>query len=261
MVEMTPLDGDYEFFSAETVEDIILLRFKENLLVRATDLDTKDTLFNLIGRISSQDDIKVVVIINSPQKTGCEEYMDFYRKVYESKLGQYAMQKLYNSVDQFILKIVNLNKIVVHVDSGKVIPLFMNVSLACDYRIVSENTVFQNPCIELGLVPKGGSGFFLSKILGRTKAYEIMLSDKDMSAQEALKLGIVNEVVPLKELEEISLDRARGFARKPASTLQGVKRLLGFSLKDLQDYLKLENEVLIRITQSFEFHKNVTNIF
>jgi len=257
MIKMTPLDGDYEFFSAETVEDIILLRFKENLLVRATDLETKDTLFKFIGRISNQADIKVVVIVNSPQKTGCEEYIEFYRKAYESKLGQYAMQRLYNSVDQFILKIINLNKIVVHADSGRVIPLFMNLSLACDYRIVADNTVFQNPCLELGLVPKGGSGFFLSKMLGRTKAYEIMLSDEDMSAQEALKLGIVNEVIPLEKLEEISLDRARRFARKPASTLQGVKRLLGYSLKDLQDYLNLENEVLIGITKSSELHKKL----
>ena len=169
MIKMTPLDGDYEFFSAETFEDIILLRFKENLLVRATDLDTKDTLFNFIGRISSQVDIKVVVIINSPQKTGI--------------------------------------------------------------------------------------GFFLSKMLGRTTAYDIMLSDEDMSAQEALKLGIVNEVVPLEKLEEISLDRARRFARKPSSALQGVKRLLRYSLKDLQDYLNFENEVLIRIIKSPEFHK------
>lgn len=257
MIKMTPLDGDYEFFSAETVEDIILLRFKENLLVRATDLETKDTLFKFIGRISNQADIKVVVIVNSPQKTGCEEYIEFYRKVYESKLGQYALQRLYNSFDQFILKIVNLNKIVVHADSGRVIPLFMNVSLACDYRIVADNTVFQNPCLELGLVPKGGSGFFLSKMLGRTKAYEIMLSDEDMSAQEALKLGIVNEVIALEKLEEMSLDRARRFARKPASTLQGVKRLLGYSLKDLQDYLNLENEVLIGITKSSELHKKL----
>jgi len=255
MIEMTPLDGDYEFFSAETVEDIILLRFKKDLLVRTTDLQTTETLFKFIGRISNQVDIKVVVIINSPQKTGCEEYIEFYRKVYESKLGQYAMQRLYNSVDQFIEKIVSVNKIVIHADSGRVIPLFMNVSLACDYRIVADNTVFQNPCLELGLVPKGGSGFFLSKMLGRTKAYEIMLSDEDMSAQDALKLGIVNEVIPLEKLEEISLDRARRFARKPASTLQGIKRLLNYSLKDLQDYLKLENEVLIRIIKSSEFHK------
>lgn len=257
MIEMTPLDGDYEFFSAETVEDIILLRFKKDLLVRATDLQTTENLFKFIGRISNQVDIKVVVIVNSLHKTGCEEYMEFYRKVYESKLGQYALQRLYNSFDQFILKIVNLNKIAVHVDSGRVIPLFMNVSLACDYRIVANNTVFQNPCIEIGLVPKGGSGFFLSKMLGRTKAYEIMLSDKNMSAQEALKLGIVDEVIPLEKLEEISLDRARRFARKPASTLQGVKRLLSYSLKELQDYLKLENEALIRITKSSEFHKKL----
>jgi len=39
-------------------------------------------------------DIKVVFIVNSLQKTGCEEYMEFYRKVYESKLGEYATEKL-----------------------------------------------------------------------------------------------------------------------------------------------------------------------
>jgi len=257
MIKMTPFDGDYEFFSAETVEDIILLRFKENLIVRATDLNTQNTLFKFIEHISIQDGVKVVVIVNSSQKTGREEYIEFYRKVYESKLGRYAIQRLYNSIDQFIEKIVNLNKIVIHADGGRVIPLFMNISLACDYRIVADNTVFQNPCLELGLVPKGGSGFFLSKMLGRTKAYEIMLSDEDMSAQKALKLGIVNEVVPVEKLEEISLDRARGFARKPANTLQGVKRLLSYSLKDLQDYLKLENEVLIRIIKLSEFHEKL----
>ena len=50
MIEMTQLDGDYEFFSAETVEDIILLRFKKDLLVRATDLQTTGTLFKFISR-------------------------------------------------------------------------------------------------------------------------------------------------------------------------------------------------------------------
>jgi len=46
-----------------------------------------------------------------------------------------------------------------------VLPLFLNISLAYDYRIVADNTVFENLCLEYGLVPKGGGAFFLTKIL------------------------------------------------------------------------------------------------
>ncbi len=154
---------------------------------------------------------------------------------------------MYYAVDQFILKIVEMDKIVVHADSGKVIPIFLNVSLACDYRIVANNTVFQNPCLQLGLVPKGGGAFFLSKMLGLSKASELMLSEREVTAEEALRLGLVNEVVPFEKLEEATLKIAREFARKPSSTLLGVKRLLNYSIKDLADYLELENRVLLRI--------------
>ena len=51
--------------------------------------------------------------------------------------------------------------IVIHADSGNVLPLFLNISLAADYRITADNTMFQNPSLEYGLVPKGGGAFFL----------------------------------------------------------------------------------------------------
>ena len=82
-----------------------------------------------------------------------------------------------------------MSQIVIHADSGNVLPLFLNISLACDYRIVADNTLFQNPCLEFGLVPKGGGAFFLSKIMGGSKAYEFLLSEEDIAAEEALRLG------------------------------------------------------------------------
>ena len=165
---------------------------------------------------------------------------------------------MYNAVDQFILKIVELNKIVVHADGGRVISMFLNVSLACDYRIVADNTVFQNPCLEFGLVPKGGGAFFLSRMLGLKKASETLLSAEEITAQEAMRLGIVDKVVPLGELEEAALKVAQSFAQKPATTLSGVKRLLNYSMKDLQGYLDLENQELIKMLESPEFRKNLS---
>jgi len=154
---------------------------------------------------------------------------------------------MYNAVNQFILTIMGFDKIVVHAGGGKVISLFMNTSLACDYRMVADNTVFQNPYLELDLVPKGGGAFFLSQMLGRGKAFEILLSGKDITAQEAMRLGIVDKVVPQAELEEAARKVAKSFARKPGRSLSGIKTLLSYSLKDLKDSLELENQLLLRM--------------
>ena len=247
MRKVSNLEGDYDFFSAKRVEDIVILNIKENILLQATDLTAKDSLLEYLELVSESDAIKVVLIIGAPQKKGSEEYFRFYRQVMEHKLDRHAINRLYNAVNQFILRLVDFNKVIVHADSGKVISLFMNTSLACDYRIVADNTVFQNPCLELELVPKGGGAFFLSKRLGASKAFEILLSDKDITAQEALRLGIVDNVVSLAELNGAAQKIAKNFADKPIRSLAGIKKLLSYSIRDLKDYLELENQVLLKM--------------
>ncbi len=79
-----------------------------------------------------------------------------------------------------------------HVDDGIIMPPFLNISLACDYSIIGDKTIFRNPNIELDLPPKGGGVYFLSKILGHSKAIEFLLSENDVTAGEAKKSGLIN---------------------------------------------------------------------
>ncbi|HUV79062.1 MAG TPA: enoyl-CoA hydratase/isomerase family protein [Desulfobacterales bacterium] len=246
MIEKMNLDEECEFFTAERLDEIVILRLKEDLLFRATDLSVRDKVLDYLERVSRTDSIKVVVIISSPKATGSEEYFDFYHRVLTSKFDDKYVHRLHNVFAQIILRIVDLNKIVVHANSGRVISLFLNVSLACDYRIVADDTVFQNPYFKLGLVPIGGGAFFLSRRLGRSKALEILLADKDITADEAKKLGIVDKVVPQEELEKAAVDTARYFAQKPARSLAGLKKLINYSLMDLKDYMALEYQELIK---------------
>ena len=238
------------FFSAEQVENIAIIRFKGHFLYSTTDLTSRDKLLEYLDRVSRNELIKVVVIISSPEKTGSEELLDFYRQILKSKLGINAIHRMFNVVDQFILRLVELNKIVVHANRGENILLFLNISLACDYRIVSNTTVFQNPYPGFGLVPKGGGGYFLPKLIGRKKAFELLLAGRDITAPEALSLGLVDKIVPPESIEESTVSTALRFAEKPAGSLFGIKRLLKHSLKDIREYLELENQVLLRIVQS-----------
>jgi 2-(1,2-epoxy-1,2-dihydrophenyl)acetyl-CoA isomerase len=98
------------------------------------------------------------------------------------------------------------------------------------------------------MVPTGGSAYFLSKTLGRSKAYEILLSGRDISASEALALGIEDQVVTVDRLEEAALETANRFSLKPAPSLWAIKRLLNYSYKDLVDYMAFENRMFFNAT-------------
>ncbi|MEJ2234500.1 MAG: enoyl-CoA hydratase/isomerase family protein [Deltaproteobacteria bacterium] len=257
MKKVSNFEVDYDFFSGRREEDIVLISFKENLLHRATHLDAKGQLFDYLELVSKSDAIRGVLIIGSPKKMGREEYIEIYRRVWKQELDTRALARIYNAVNQFVLKMVEFNKIVVHADSGKVISFYMNISLACDYRIIGDNTVFQNPYLDLELVPKGGGAFFLSRLLGFRKASELLLSDKDISAEEALRLGIVDKVVPAVELNEAALKIAQDFARKPVGSVAGIKRLLSRCLKELEDCLECENQVLLQTVSRSDFRKKL----
>jgi len=242
-----------DFFSAKRLEDVIILRFKENLLFRATDLSSGDKVLGYLNRVSESDSIKVVVIISSSEKRGSEEYFDFFHQALKQKWNRFPVHRMHNVFAQVIMKILSLNQIVIHANRGRVISLFLNVSLACDYRIVTSCTVFQNPYLKLGLLPIGGGAFFLSKMLGSSKAYEILLTGNDITAQEALRLGIVDEVVSSNKFEEAALDAAQRFTQKPARSLAGVKRLINYSMKDLKGYMELEQQELIKIIKARDY--------
>lgn len=240
------LAGDFDSFSTEIAGEVLVLHLQDKLMLRVTNLKTKSLVLDYLDQVSPNKAIKVIVILSFPKKSGRQEYIEFFNQVIQSGMELNAVYKLFHAVDDLILKLKEINQIVVHADCGNVLPLFLNISLACDYRIVGDNTVFQNPCLEFGLVPKGGGAFFLSKMLGVSRAYKIMLSGDDIPADEAFKLGLVDEVVPSAGLKEAALRVAAQFARKPVSSLRCCKRLLNYSFKELREYLEFETDELTK---------------
>lgn len=254
------LDQNHDVFSSKKMKNIIVLEIKETFLLHATDLKAKADLLNYLNLVAENDSIKIVVILGSPHERETEEYIEFYRQILEWESAQTAFARIYNAVDQIILSIQALNKVVIHIERRKFISLFLNIGLACDYRIVSDNAVFQNVHHKLGLVPKGGAPYFLSKTLGLSKAWDILLSTEDITAYEALDFGIVNKIFPSGELERAAFNTAQRFAEIPANSLWGIKKLLNYSTKDLGEYLELENKELFRIVNYTDFQKRLRSL-
>jgi enoyl-CoA hydratase/carnithine racemase len=89
------------------------------------------------------------------------------------------------------------------------------LALICDMIVASETAEFGQPEITLGIIPGGGGTQRLARVVGKQRAMELVLTGRRFDAQEAHRLGIVNEVVGKREWMEAAMELARRVARRP----------------------------------------------
>ena len=97
---------------------------------------------------------------------------------------------------------------------------------ACDLRIASENAMFAQPEIDIGIVPGWGGTQRLTRIIGYGKAKEIIYTGKHIDAMKALELGLVNQVVKHEDLENATDQLAKVIADKGRLSLVSAKKLM-----------------------------------
>src|SRR5437016_4337574 len=101
-----------------------------------------------------------------------------------------------------------------------------NLALACDYRIASEQASIGQVFHKLGLVPDWGGSFFLPRLVGPSKALELVWSARMVPAAEALALGLVDRVVPHAELAAATRSLAEQWAAQPPGAVRRAKEAL-----------------------------------
>jgi enoyl-CoA hydratase len=95
---------------------------------------------------------------------------------------------------------------------------------SCDFMIASENATFGQPEAMIGLAAGGGSPVFLPRLLGHGRAMQMLMTGDPITAAEAHRLGMVNEVHPQRELADAALRIAQKIASNSPTAVQAVKR-------------------------------------
>jgi enoyl-CoA hydratase/carnithine racemase len=132
------------------------------------------------------------------------------------------------------------------------------IALACDFRIASENASFRWPEPTLGIIPRLGGTQRLPRLVGYARAMEILLTNEKIDAATALKIGLVNKVVPQEKLMDAAREMALDICKLAPLAIGALKRCLeeGASM-DLGKGLALENDLGLRLYQTEDYAEGV----
>ena len=136
----------------------------------------------------------------------------------------------------------------------------MDTALGCDIRIMGEGSKMAAAFVKRGVVPESGGTWILPRLLGWSKAAELIFTGRTLSPRECLDLGLANEVVPDAEL----MDRARAVAAEIAANaplaVQSAKRLMRMGLEEtFNDHVHLVYLQFLQLVRTQDFREGMTS--
>jgi 2-(1,2-epoxy-1,2-dihydrophenyl)acetyl-CoA isomerase len=189
--------------------------------------------------LEKDNSVKVIVIAGAGRGfcSGQDLQARLDNKNNQVSLGE-SIRRRYNPL---ILKLRNIEKPIIASINGVAAGAGASLAFACDFRIASTNATFIQSFSKVGLVPDSGSTFLLPRLIGLTKAFELMLLADKLSAKEALDLGILNMVVAPEQLAEETLALAKKLAIGPSLAFALTKRAVNSAIfNDIEELLEQE---------------------
>jgi 2-(1,2-epoxy-1,2-dihydrophenyl)acetyl-CoA isomerase len=151
-----------------------------------------------------------------------------------------------------------LEKPVIAAVNGPAAGAGLSLAAACDVRVASDAATFVPGFIGIGLVPDSGGSWFIHRLLGYPRAFEWMVSNRRLSADEALAWGLVSEVVAADEFGARVAELGETYAAMPTRGVAMTKQLFEHAFDaSLEDQLELEAELQQAATQTEDFAEGV----
>jgi 2-(1,2-epoxy-1,2-dihydrophenyl)acetyl-CoA isomerase len=152
-----------------------------------------------------------------------------------------------------------LEKPVIAAVNGAAAGAGLSLACACDIRIAADTAAFVPGFIGIGLVPDSGGTFYIARLLGPSRAFAWMTSNRKLTAAEAHAWGLVDEVVEAESLPTRAADLAATYAAGPTVAIGMTKHLLDRATRaTLDEQLALEARLQAAATKTEDFREGVT---
>lgn len=186
--------------------------------LNALNIKTREELANALDELRADEEIRVVVLTGAGEKAfvAGADINEFAGRTAVQQRAVMKARNIFVTAEEF-------PKPLIAMINGFCLGGGCELALSCDIRIASEKARFGQPEINLGIIPGGGGTQRLTRLVGEGKAMQMILSGEMIDAQEAFRLGLVNEVHTVAELEAKTMELANKIAEKSPVALAMAK--------------------------------------
>ena len=212
-------------------------------------------LTEAVEEAAQDETVRCVVLTGAGRAFGSGQDLS----AFASHSGDGSVSKHLKKYHRLIIALRSMSKPTVAAVRGVAAGISCNVALACDLRIAADNARFIEAFARIGLVPDGGGGYFLPRLVGVGKALELAMLAEEISGEEAARIGLVNKCVPVAEFEAATAALAHRLAQGPTHAYGLIKELIYGSLDaDLATSLELEGKLQDQAIVTADHHEGVT---
>lgn len=149
------------------------------------------------------------------------------------------------TIQRITLALYNLDMPTIAAVNGPAIGAGLDLALMCDIRIASDKALFAESFVKIGIIPGDGGAWLLPRVVGMSKAAELSFTGDTIKPDEALRIGLVSQVVPHETLMEATMSLADRIAANPVHSLRMTKRLMREG-----EHMKLDS--LLELSAAFQ---------
>ena len=224
-----------EYVRCQIEEGIALITIDNPSALNALNQPTLTQLDRIFDGLAGNPEVKGVIITGGGEKSfvAGADITEFNQLSGKSATEFMARgQRIFDKIEGF-------NRPVIAAVNGFALGGGNELAMSCDIRIAAENAVFGQPEVSLGLIPGYGGTQRLPRLIGPGKAKEVIFADERLPAQEALRLGLVQRVVPKGQaVEEAKKLLKKILSKGPVAIRMAKKAInegLGMSLREGED--------------------------
>lgn len=208
--------------------------------LNALSVELRDELSAALKIVHDNDDVRVAVLTGAGRGfCSGADLSGFSGEAAE--LTQNEQLDEFGWVGRQAMSVYRLDKPVIGAINGVAAGAGMSLAMSCDVRVGSENSRFKSVFIERNLSPDSGLSFFLPRVVGQSRAADIIYTSRAVDAEEAHRLGMLDRLVAHDRLLDTALEMAAQMAQWPPLALRSSKRVLQHNLEvGLEDALRYE---------------------
>jgi enoyl-CoA hydratase/carnithine racemase len=230
-------------------------------VLNAMSPDLIAELVTAAGWLADRAPLRALIVTGEGRAFSAGGDVTWFKRGLEES-GDYLSADVRRGADVLHQAIVDFRRIpypVIAAVNGVAAGAGFSLALMCDTRIASDQAAFVVAYGRIGASPDGGMTYFLPRVVGQSRAVELLLTDPLISAAQAQKEGIVAEVVPADRLMEVARQRAEELAAKAPHYVRMSKLLIGQSLDNtLADHLQVERHGIADSMATEDLREGVT---